>query len=272
MTVRLAAPGLFAAEAARVRRVLEEAGVDAEIVGPEADAQLRLCWAEGRIHRAPPVSEGAVLSLVEPRDALVGASGTTSMEALPAGSRIGFEGPLRRELLGVHRPDAVAVEIGSAEEALVGLEEDRIDGWIASVRVIRDAGAADRILEILEPTSWMAAPGCGTLFVQGVPDAAWSGVVEALDEPAARQALLAEAAVVDALGAGPGDAVAVTARPHGPLLRVRALVAASSGRRLVRAEVSGRLDDAEEVGRRVARQLVARGALQLMAADPGVAS
>lgn len=271
MTVRLAAPGLFAMEAERIRRVLEEAGLDTEVVEPESDAPLRLRSAEGRLHDAPQGPGGAVLGLAEPRDALVGASGTTSLEGLPAGSRIGLEGRLRRELLGVHRPDAVAVELGDPDEALAALEDGRIDAWIASVRVIRQAGAADRILEVLEPTSWMAAPGCGTLFVHVQPDAAWAGVVQGLDEPAARQALLAEAAVVDALGSGFGGALAVTARPHGPLLRVRALVAAASGRRLVRAEVSGRLDEAQEVGGRAARQLVARGALQLIAADPGVA-
>ena len=97
-------------------------------------------------------------------------------------------------------------------------------------------------------------------------------VLNRLDDAAARHALMAEASMMDVLGAASGAPVAVTARPHGPLLRVRALVPASAGRRLVRAELSGRLDEAEEVGRRVARQLMARGALDLMAPDAEAAS
>ena len=261
-------------EAARVCRVLESSGLDCTVVPPEADAELRLGLAERWLHGVPSVSRGAVLGLPEPRDVYVAApSEGTSLEALPSGGRIGVQGRLQTDFLGVHRPDAVALEVEGAQEALAKLDRGELEGWIAPIRVVRESGAADRIAEVLEPTSWMPGPGHGALVLEAVGAHGWAPpMLDSLDDAGARQALVAEASVVAAFGV-PADArLAVTARPHGPLIRVRALVPAASGRRLVRAEVSGRLDEAEEVGRQAADQLVSRGALDLLATDREAAS
>ena len=134
-------------EAARVRSVLESMGLKCDVVAPGVDAELKLESAEGRLHDVPGHSRAAVLGLPEPRDAYVAAPGVaTPLDALQAGARVGLQGRLRREFLGVHRPDAVAVDVDGAREALAGLDRGEIDAWVASVRVIRASGAADRIL------------------------------------------------------------------------------------------------------------------------------
>ena len=256
-----------------MRRALEEAGLDVELAAGDADAQIRVASAEGRLTSLPPESQGAVLGLGEPRDALVAASSGTTLDALPGGAAVGVSGPLRRALLGVHRPDAVPREVADAAEALHQLDSGELHAWIAAVAEIRAAGAADRVAEVLEPTSWMAAAGRSAVVVHcDAPSETLAEVLRSMDDPDARAALGAEAAALRELGAHVRAPVGLIARPHGPLLRVRALVPAAEGRRLVRSEVSGRLTEAEEVGRRAGRELVARGALDLLAADTAAPS
>jgi hydroxymethylbilane synthase len=83
--------------------------------------------------------------------------------------------------------------------------------------------------------------------------------VTALDHLPTRTALRAELALIDALDAPPDAALGSLAQPSGRIMRLWAAVASSDGRRVVRADLTGPLDEPEQLGSLVARQLVARG-------------
>lgn len=266
MNVRLAAAESFRSQADRLAGRLTAHGVRVTVVAAEADAELRLTSAEGLAEM--PGGLAAILGLAEPRDALVtGPEGVGSLSELPAGARVAVADVLRAEMLGVHRPELRDVRIEAPSEAAHRLDEGDVDAWIAPVAVVRAIGLGDAVREIFEPTSWATAVGRGGAVLRaGVEDDAVAKMLAELDEPAARSSLRAEQVVLEVLGVGPDAAVGVMARPHGPLLRVRALIPARSGQRLVRAEFSGRLDDPATAGRRTGEALIERGGLDLLAA------
>ncbi|MEX2467797.1 MAG: hypothetical protein WD995_12880 [Gemmatimonadota bacterium] len=265
MRVRLAAHEAFRPEAARVARALARYDVAVDIVGPDVDAELALRPVQGP-QRPSDTPWCAVLALPEPRDALVTLEGrSATLDEVPEDGTVGLSGRLRREMLAVHRPDlrVMQVENGTAVPQL--LKRGRIDGWIASVREIRAAGLTDSTGEVFEPTSWATRAGSGALVLDcaRTPDDVRARLT-GLDAPAARASLDAELAVLEALDADQDAPVGVLARPHGELLRVRALVPAAEGRRLVRAEISGSLSAPAEAGRRTADLLLERGAAELL--------
>lgn len=266
MRVRLAIPKAYRPEAERLVRALARHDVQAELVAHGSEAELELRSAEG-LTETPPPGASLVLRLPEPRDALVAVRSVT-LEEVPEGGAVGFSGALRREMLGVHRPDLRAVGIEDAGTAADLLAAGDVDAWIAPVRETRRAGLAARTGEVFEPTSWATGAGRGVLVVlmTGRAPEALRDVSNELDDAGARAALTAELATLDALGAGHAARVGVMARPHGELLRVRALVPAAAGRRLVRAEISGSQADPRDAGRRTAAQLLDRGAAELLGA------
>jgi hydroxymethylbilane synthase len=114
-----------------------------------------------------------------------------------------------------------------------------------------------RIGEMLDPRSWLPEPGQGIVAIVGRYPIA---EVTALDHLPTRTALRAELALLDALDPGPDAAFGWLAKPSGRLLRLWAAVLTVDGRRLVRSDLTGPLDEPELLGAAVGRQLVQRGA------------
>jgi hydroxymethylbilane synthase len=264
VTVRLAAPGDYRSQVRKVLGALADHDIDATLVPPGAEVEIDLLPAEGI--EGGELDDVVILALPEPRDALAAFEGrTATLESVPEGGTVGLSGPLRRQMLGVHRPDLRASEIEDFHTVQALMERGEIDAWIASVQQIRSAGMADWTGEIFEPTSWATSAGRGALMLRADPamEAVWN-VIAALDDAGARAALIAELAVLEGLGVDRRAPVGVMARPHGELLRVRAMVPAAAGRRLVRAEVSGVQSAAVDAGRRTAALLLERGAAELL--------
>lgn len=266
MSLRLAAADPLRGQASRLADRLAARGFAVTVVDADHDAGLQLTSGEGLTEM--PARSAAVIGLAEPRDALVtGPEGKPSLSELPAGARVALAGGLRAEMLGVHRLDLRTVLVEEASEAADLLERGDVDAWITPVGVARAVGLGDAVREIFEPTSWATAVGRGSLVLQADPQQkALTEILAELDEPAARAALEAEQVVLEVLDVGPDAPVGVMARPHGPLLRMRALLPARADRRLVRADFSGRLDDPATAGRRIAEQLIERGGRDLLAA------
>jgi hydroxymethylbilane synthase len=93
--------------------------------------------------------------------------------------------------------------------------------------------------------------------------------VTALDHLPTRTALRAELALLDALDAPEDAALGSLAQPSGRIMRLWAAVASTDGSRLVRADLTGPLDEPEQLGASVARRLSDRGAGMLLAGTFG---
>lgn len=269
MTRRLSVAPDFALHAREL--VSGRGGSDFTLV-ETSDAPARL--AEGNAEAAwvpatavsDPIPTGLRVAAVparwEFRDVFVPAGGVAGgLGTLTSGAQVGVAGRLRRSLLGLHRPDAVAVAVQNGRTPDQLLREGSVDAVILSAVDARVMGLLADASEMLEPKSWMPAPGQGTFLVLvRADDPGAERALARLDDPGARAALTAERRVRREFGTAPEGALGVLAVPYGRWVRVSALLVDADAGQAVRAELSGASDDPESVGARVAELLRLRGA------------
>jgi hydroxymethylbilane synthase len=135
----------------------------------------------------------AVLAREDARDALVGAS---SLEALPAGARVGTASLRRRAQLLAVREDLEIVAVrGNVDTRLRKLRDGECDALILAAAGLRRLGRAEEIGALLDPSVFVPAPGQGALAVEG------RTIPAALVDVAGDARLRAERFVVEALEA-----------------------------------------------------------------------
>lgn len=147
----------------------------------------------GAAELRPGMRVGAVLAREDPRDALVGAA---SVEALPAGARVGTASLRRRAQLLAVRDDLEVVALrGNVPTRLGKLDAGECDALLLAAAGLRRLGLDDRIGALLDPAVFVPAPGQGIIAVEG------RSVPEEIVDADAQRALSLERAVVEALGA-----------------------------------------------------------------------
>jgi len=274
VTARLAIHSDVVARTPDVLHRLIAAGVDVEFVGGEAgtaegaadalqgvrDSRLDLALVGIRALRgsaADDLTTVAVLPREEFRDVLVSIDGSrASLAQLPAGAVVGLAGQRRLAFLRAHRPDLEAVLLDPGVLADAARVPVGIDAMIISAIDARRAGLSDAVVEALEPKSWLPEPGQGALALVARHPIAEA---TALDHLPTRTALRTELALLDALDSDDGAPLGCLAQPSGRWIRLWAAAASPDGRRLVRSDLTGPLDEPEALGDAVARQLVERG-------------
>lgn len=221
---------------------------------------------------APGLTIGAVPPREDPRDALVARDGLTLGE-LPEGARIGTGSPRRAAQLRALGLGLVVEPLrGNVDTRLAAVASGRFDAVVLAAAGLRRIGRIGEATELLDPTQMLPAPAQGALAVEiRDGDEVVARAVAALDDPSARAAVAAERAVLEALEAGcsaPIGALADVASdgdvPGATELYLRASVTAVDGSDAVRLSATGPITDAEQVGRRLAAELVDLGADTMM--------
>ena len=222
--------------------------------------------AEGLVIAAVPVRE-------DPRDALVARDGLTLGE-LPPGSRIGTGSPRRTaQLLGLGLGLEVVPIRGNVDTRIGKVRSGELDAVVLARAGLARLGRLDEASEVLDPLTVLPAPAQGALALEcRADDAALVGLLAALDDADTRTAVAAERALLGALEAGctaPVGALAQVADGDDGLeIYLRGLVAAIDGTDAVRLSATGPTSEAEEVGRRLAAELLDLGAADLMGVTP----
>jgi hydroxymethylbilane synthase len=244
-------------------RELDRALLDGEVdLAVHSLKDLPTVFAEG-------LTLGAVPEREDLRDALIGPEGgPTTLRGLPAGARLGTSSLRRRALALAFRPDLELLPIrGNLDTRIGHVDAGRFEAILLAAAGIRRLGWSARISEALDPGGWLPAPGQGALAVVVRTEALdthqpW---IQALDHPPTRSAVAAERAVLHQLEAGCQLPVGAMGIAFGGGLRLRAIVASTDGRHLVRSEATGRIEDPVELGRQVAEDLKRRGAADILA-------
>ena len=214
----------------------------------------------------------------DPRDVLVGPAGApVTLAGLPEGARVGTSSLRRRALLLAFRPDLAVESVrGNLDTRLRKLDEGRYDALVLAAAGLRRMGLAERAGDWLERTAFLPAPAQGALGIVGrADDARVAAALEPLRDVPSERAVRAERAMLAALEGGCQVPIAALALPYDGGLRLWGLVASPDGRRVVRGDLTGDVDDPEALGRRLADVLRRRGAMDLLAevseaATPGL--
>jgi hydroxymethylbilane synthase len=187
---------------------------------------------------------------------------------LPRGATVATSS-LRRRSQALHRrPDLNLVNLrGNVETRLRKLDEMNLDAIILAQAGLERLGLADHVTEVLDPTWMLPAVGQGALGLEcRADDAVTRVLLHVLNDEPTRQAVLAERAMLRALGGGCLVPVGAATRIQDGVLRLHGAVLSPDGTRCVADEAAGPSADAEDVGRRLAQALLDRGARELLAA------
>ncbi|MCG6957861.1 MAG: hydroxymethylbilane synthase [Gemmatimonadetes bacterium] len=202
--------------------------------------------------------EGLTLAAIptreDPRDALVSTS--SSLDALPSGSRVGTSSQRRKNFLAHLRPDLdVRDQRGNVPTRVRAVDENRMDAVVLALAGLRRLGLADRVVEVLAPEVMLPAAAQGALALETRSDDDDAvRVVQLLDDPAARAEVTAERACLRRLEAGCQAPVGALARWADGELTIRAAAVVPDG--ATWAEHLGTGEDAEGAGVAVADVLL----------------
>jgi len=221
-----------------------------------------------------------VLPREDPRDAMVlrgsahevrpKADGTMNsiVDALGREPSIGT-GSVRRiaQLKGLLPGARFASIRGNLDTRLRKLDEGQHDALVLAAAGLRRLGFGDRITLTLPAADCVPAPGQGIVAVEiREDDAVARRAIAPVNDVSAHVALTAERAVVTGLGGGCQTPVgALASLIDSKTIEVVAVVAALDGGRIIRAAGRGAVGEAAALGARIAQDLIAQGADEILA-------
>ncbi|MEV2274648.1 hydroxymethylbilane synthase [Nocardiopsis sp. NPDC049922] len=210
----------------------------------------------------------------DPRDALCARDGL-KLADLPSGARVGTGSPRRAAQLAALRPDLTFVPIrGNAETRLGKVASGEVDAVVLAYAGLGRVGRLDDVTEVFEPEQVLPAPGQGALAVECATERAEGDLAHlaSVDHAPTRAEVVAERTVLAELEAGCAAPVGAYAQYGRGRLRLRAAVVATDGAEAVRREREIGLEDpgdlaaAADLGRDLARRMIAEGADRIVAA------
>jgi hydroxymethylbilane synthase len=218
----------------------------------------------------------ATLPRADARDALVSRGGAP-LAALSHGARIGTSSLRRRAFLARARPDAALLELrGNVPTRLERLERGEYDAIVLAAAGLARLGLERHVSEYLAPEAFPPAVSQGVIAVCArAGDAAALRWLAPLDDRAARISATAERALLRRLEGGCQVPLGALARLEDGTLTLEASVCTLDGRRSLSAggtapvtsAGAAALEDAVALGKRVAEELLARGAGELIAQE-----
>ncbi|GAA0561047.1 hydroxymethylbilane synthase [Halomonas salifodinae] len=216
--------------------------------------------------------EGLGLSVIlegaEPTDAFV-SNRYASLDELPEGARIGTSSLRRGLQMKEARPDLEILNLrGNVQTRLGKLDAGDFDAIILATSGLRRLGLGERIAMELPPEVCLPACGQGALGIEcRTHDADLVALLAPLDDAETATRVRAERAMNTRLEGGcqvPIGGHAVL-EDDGRTLWLRALVGSPDGTRVLRAEGRGSAFEPETLGIRVAEDLLAQGAGEILA-------
>jgi hydroxymethylbilane synthase len=151
---------------------------------------------------------------------------------------------------------------GNVDTRLRKLDAGEFDAMVLAAAGLKRLGYDERISLALPPAHCIPAPCQGIVAIETRADSPL-GVAE-LNDATAWVSFRAERALVAALGGGCQLPLGAIATPRGATLGMDAIVVSPDGARRVRHAAEGTAGAPEELGRRLAGELAARGAVAIL--------
>lgn len=214
--------------------------------------------------------EGLDLFLImereNPSDAFV-SNTYDSLASLPDGSIIGTSSLRRQTQIREKYPNlAINCLRGNVNTRLKKLDDGEYDAIILASAGLLRLGFKERIKQFIAPEDSLPAAGQGAVGIEcRVNDATVHRLLEPLRHTDTSIRISAERAMNMRLNGGCQVPIAGFATLNGNQIYVRGLVGEPDGSLVLRAQVKGHKDNAEQLGVQLAEQLLALGADKILA-------
>ena len=251
---KIGGKGLFVKE---IEEALADGRADLAVHSPK---DLPAVLADGLVLAAFP-------ERADCRDALVARKSGATLRGLAAGARVGTGSARRAAQLRTNRADLEIVPLrGNVPTRLRKLVEQELDAVILACAGLDRLGFGDRIEERISPDMMLPAIAQGALAIEARRGEALCDDLAALNDAQTARAVRAERGFLSRLGADCPVPVACLAEGSvAGRLRLRGLVAAEDGSRIVRGELEVAADQAVSGGARLAEQILASGGEDILA-------
>lgn len=197
----------------------------------------------------------------DPRDAFV-SNNYANIDDLPQGARVGSASMRRQCQIKERRPDLEILTLrGNVNTRLAKLDAGEFDAIILASAGLKRLGFDDRIRECIDPSVSLPAVGQGAVGIEcRVDDERVNALIAPLNHAETATRLRCERAMNNRLEGGCQVPIAGYAELERDVIVMRGLVGRPDGTEVVRGDISGRPEDAEELGRVLAEDLLSRGA------------
>jgi hydroxymethylbilane synthase len=219
------------------------------------------------VEEVPGLAVDVVLKRANPFDALLSTSGLGVSE-LPAGSRVGTSSLRRQCQLMSGRPDLQVADLrGNVNTRIRKLQEGEYDAIILACAGLERLGLDHLVSQTLLPPVWLPAATQGTIGVQcRQGDQAVIELIQPLLDADTALRTRAERAVATQLQGSCQVPLAVFAVTENDHLHISGLVGTPDGLTVLRSEAEGSQSEVDSLATKVARDLLAQGADEIIAA------
>ena len=213
----------------------------------------------------------AILKRADVRDVLVAAPGTT-LENLPAGSKLGTGSLRRRAQLMALRPDLEFCELrGNLDTRIGKVTSGELNAAVLAAAGIERMEWTDRIAQYIPHQTITPAVGQGAIGIEIREDDDFvRSLCQKLNDPETWICVSAERYILSALEGGCqvpiGSYARIEADEQGkPRFVIDALVASLDGSKICRSTQSGEPGSWEEIAKQAHEDLLGQGACQILA-------
>ncbi|NMF66858.1 hydroxymethylbilane synthase [Brasilonema octagenarum UFV-E1] len=216
--------------------------------------------------------EGLVLAAItereNPADALVvhEKHKDKQIDTLPEGAVIGTSSLRRLAQLRHHFPHLTFKDVrGNLNTRMAKLDAGEYDGLILAVAGLERLGMGDRIHQSLPKEISLHAVGQGALGIEcRGDDSELLSILKAIEHPETRDRCLAERAFLRELEGGCQVPIGVNTEINGDNLTLTGIVASVDGQKFVKDTVTGKAQNAEQLGQELAQLLRQQGAQEIL--------
>lgn len=240
--------------------------------------ELETALADGRadlaVHSMKDVPmnlpEGFLLAATgereDPRDAFV-SNDYASLEALPANSIVGTSSLRRQSQLQARFPNLKIESLrGNLQTRLRKLDEGQYAAIILAAAGLIRLGLSDRIRSVISPEDSIPAVGQGALGIEiNANRLDMLSVLAPLNHGDTQLCVEAERGMSRALAGSCTVPLGAYAVCKGDQIHIRGFVASVDGQHMLVESVTGQRQEAEQLGRQLADQLLAKGADKILA-------
>ncbi|MEO7087081.1 MAG: hydroxymethylbilane synthase [Gemmatimonadaceae bacterium] len=211
----------------------------------------------------------ALLPREDPRDVLIvhDSVGASTLDELPAGSRVGSSSLRRRALLRVARRDLEGVEQrGNVPTRVRKVDEGHVHAAILAAAGLHRLGISQRVSSYLEAPAWLPAAGQGAIAIQiRAADARARDIFAPLGDRDTMVDVAGERAFLAALEGGCQVPIGALVIRSGEGRKLHGFISDIAGDRVVRGQMPLDVDQPELTGVRLANELRHRGASEILA-------